>query len=306
MTVSIPATLLPLLILGASPVVVMLVIAFYRSHALICALTAISLAACWASLLCTSPSALVAGAFLVIDDFARFYITLLLGASLVTALLAFNYLRIWQCVREEFYPLLLTATLGCSVLICANHFAAFFLGLEILSVSLYALIAYPRATLDQVEAAVKYLILAATSSAFLLFGMALLYFHFGTMAISTIISRSLADASLGIPLVSVGWGMLLVGIGFKLAIVPFHLWTPDVYQGAPAPVTGLSQQPPKALSLRFCCGWFHRWISTVPGSMSSFPVSRSPPCSSAICWHYCRTMSNVSWPIRRSLISVTS
>ena len=124
---------------------------------------------------------------------------LLFGTALVTSILAFNYLKTWQCIREEFYLLLLIATLGCSILVCSNHFATFFLGLEILSVSLYALIAYPRSTLNQVEAGIKYLILAGSSSAFLLFGMALIYFHLGTMEISSIVSLALRNRDFNSP-----------------------------------------------------------------------------------------------------------
>ena len=249
-------TLLPLIVLAAAPVILMLVIAFYRSHVLTFALTAISLLVCAASLLYPSSSASShIGSLLTIDKFAAFYIALLLAASLVTSIFTFGYLQTSKCIKEEFYILLLIETLGCSVLVCSNHFATFFLGLEILSVSLYALIAYPRATLRQVEAAVKYLILAGSSSAFLLFGMALIYFHSATMQISQIVLLVSSSASFASPIVLTGFGMLIVGIGFKLAVVPFHLWTPDVYEGAPAPITGFIATASKgavfALLLRF-------------------------------------------------------
>ena len=231
-------TLLPLIILGISPVMLMLVIAFYRSHILTFISTIVSLALCSIALFRPISLETHTGIFIVIDKFAVFYMALLFGTALVTSILAFNYLKTWQCIREEFYMLLLIATLGCSVLVCSNHFATFFLGLEILSVSLYALIAYPRSTLNQVEAGIKYLILAGSSSAFLLIRNGTYLFssrHNGNQ------QHHFACLEIGnstIPLILAGFGMLIVGIGFKLAVVPFHLWTPDVYEGAPAPVTG--------------------------------------------------------------------
>jgi NADH-quinone oxidoreductase subunit N len=239
MTLTDLTTLLPLIILGASPVVIMLVIAFYRNHILTFVLTIISLALSFASLkfslLAESPHT---ASLLMIDKFAIFYMALLFVTCLVTSVFAFGYLQTSKCIHEEFYALILIATLGCSVLVCSNHFATFFLGLEVLSVSLYALIAYPRSTLRQVEAGVKYLILAGSSSAFLLFGMALIYFHSATMEISRIVALDSASTAFNSPVILAGFGLVIVGIGFKLAVVPFHLWTPDVYEGAPAPVTG--------------------------------------------------------------------
>ena len=249
-------TLMPLVVLAAAPVVLMLVIAFYRSHTLTFALAAISLFICAASLISPlSPASGHIGSLLTLDKFAAFYIALLVAAALVTAIFTFGYLQTSKCIKEEFYILLLIATLGCSILVCSNHFATLFLGIEILSVSLYALIAYPRATLRQVEAGIKYLILAGSSSAFLLFGMALIYFHSATMEISQIILLSSSSENFASPIVLAGFGMLIVGIGFKLAVVPFHLWTPDVYEGAPSPITGFITTASKgavfALLLRF-------------------------------------------------------
>jgi NADH-quinone oxidoreductase subunit N len=126
--------------------------------------------------------------------------------------------------------------------------------LEVLSVSLYGLIAYLRTDRRGVEAGIKYLILAAVSSAFLLFGMALIYASLGTMEFSKI-SSAFNQAGAGNFLVLSGFSLMIVGIGFKLAVVPFHLWTPDVYEGAPAPVTAFVATVSKggvfAILLRF-------------------------------------------------------
>ena len=139
-------------------------------------------------------------------------------------------------VREEYYMILFTSTLGAALLAVANHFVLFFLGIETLSISLYILIAFQRSKSNSIEAGIKYLILASVSSAFLLFGMALIYTAYGNMQF-TVIASALVSGSQLSPLVISGFGMMMVGIGFKLALVPFHMWTPDVYQGAPAPVS---------------------------------------------------------------------
>ena len=150
--------------------------------------------------------------------------------------------------REEFYILLLTATLGAMTMAAAAHFGAFLLGMEILSISLYAMIAYPDSGRRPLEAAFKYLVLSGVASTTILFGMALVYGETGSMVF--------AEALAGDGVLSrVGQGMILAGLAFKLSLVPFHMWTPDVYQGAPAPVTGfvatVSKGAVAALLLRY-------------------------------------------------------
>jgi NADH-quinone oxidoreductase subunit N len=233
------AVLSPLIILGTTPIAVMLVIAVRRNHLVTFLLTLAGMTAAVATL--PWPARAQAGRvtmLMTIDGHAVLFIGLLVAAGAASVLFSFGYLRQYKGHREEFYILLLLATLGSSVLAASNHFASFFLGLELLSVSLYGLIAYPRTMDRHIEAGVKYLILAAVSSAFLLFGMALIYASSGNMAIDRI-GPMLCSARLhgGDAWLLAGLGMMVVAIGFKLALVPFHLWTPDVYQGAPAPVT---------------------------------------------------------------------
>jgi NADH-quinone oxidoreductase subunit N len=117
------------------------------------------------------------------------------------------------------------------------HFIALFLGLELLSVALYALFAYLRPDARSLEAGIKYLLLAAVSSAFLLFGMALIYTELGTMEFARMVSWRTAAGPVRSVFVHTGLALTLIGLGFKLAVVPFHMWTPDVYEGAPAPIT---------------------------------------------------------------------
>jgi NADH-quinone oxidoreductase subunit N len=228
------------LILSIATLVMMLQIAFWR-HAvtswLICCSTLI---ACLAALYWSSSVApQQVSSILVSDHYSLFFSLLILFASLITSLLAKDYLEQRSGENEEFYLLLMLSALGALVLVSATHLASFLLGLELLGVALYALIAYPERGRLPLEAAIKYLVLSGAASAILLFGFALIYAALGSLSFVGIglqLSQELAaDRQL---LVLIGTAMVFTGIGFKLSLVPFHMWTPDVYQGAPAPVTG--------------------------------------------------------------------
>ena len=227
--------LLPYLVLTGSLLVLLLVVSFRRGNALAMWLTVTALVATFASL---GPSTAVGtqniDGFLTIDAFANFFNGLFALAGIATAFLGARYIegRAARAHREEFYILLLTATLGAMTMASAAHFASFLLGLEIVSVSLYAMIAYPDEGQAPLEAAMKYLILSGVASTTMLFGMALVYAAAGTMAFDAVLGAS-SD-----PLLITGQVMILAAVAFKLSLVPFHMWTPDVYQGAPAPVTG--------------------------------------------------------------------
>ena len=245
--------LLPLLLLSGATVLILIVIAIYRSHALVVALTSMGLILALGALpviYFTIPRQITP--LLTMDGYALFFIGLLALAGLAVTLFSYHYLEQHNCPKEEYYILLLLAVLGSAGIVASNHFASFFLSLELLSVSLYAMIAYTRKELRSLEAAIKYLILAATSDTFLLFGMALIYAETGTMEFPRIASAVTGGR---ITLLLPGTGLFLVGLGFKLSLVPFHMWTPDVYQGAPAPVSGFLASVSKgavfALILRY-------------------------------------------------------
>jgi NADH-quinone oxidoreductase subunit N len=224
----------PLIAVGATIVALMIVISIHRDHRVTAALTVAGLAIAFL-LLFRSAAPPAPDGLLAFDDYAAFYTGLILAATAAVVLLSIGYLEQVSERQEEYFLLLLLAALGSIVLVSATHFASFFLGLELLSISLYALIAYPRTREASIEAGVKYLVLAATSAAFLLFGMALVYAEAGTLSFERLAAApDTAQASL---VALVGVGLIVVGFGFKLALVPFHLWTPDVYAGAPAPVT---------------------------------------------------------------------
>ena len=245
------AALSPLLALFGGSAVVMLAAAFRRRHGFVAALALAMLVAALAALAVAWPEApRQVTPLLMIDRIALFYVGLVVAAAIVVVLLARAYFeRDGRDAgsdtggapkpverREEFYILLLLATAGAAVLSASAHFASFFLGLELLSVSIFALVAYQRTRAPGVEAGVKYLILAGMSSAFLLFGMALVYAERGALDLASLAATPDPARPYGV-LMAAGVGLMLVAIGFKLSLVPFHMWAPDVYQGAPAPVT---------------------------------------------------------------------
>ena len=230
--------LLPLMILACAPVLSLLAISIYRNHRLIFMLAVLSMILFIAStiyLWTGLSTAYHVGDLLVIDSFALFYFALSGVAGLIILLISYPYLSQQSVIKEEYYVLLQASVFGAVVLVASDNFATFFLGLEILSISLYSIIAYVKTRIKSVEGGLKYLILAAASSAFLLFGMALIYIDNGTLSFSEL-SRTFGNVSF---LSEAGLALMLVGIGFKLAVVPFHMWTPDIYEGAPAPVSAL-------------------------------------------------------------------
>jgi NADH-quinone oxidoreductase subunit N len=231
--------LVPLIIIAATALVALLVIAVRRQHLVVTGITLLGLAAAlvtlWVVTRPLTPRQITP--LLVIDAYGLLLISLLLVASLIVAVLAHSYLDGRDGHLEEFYVLHVLATLGAVVVAMSQHFAALFLGLEILSISLYALIAYLQTEARPLEAALKYLLLAAAASAFLLFGVALIYAELGTLAFDRMATLLASGQNVYSGFLLTGLAMILTGVGFKLAVVPFHMWTPDVYEGAPAPVT---------------------------------------------------------------------
>lgn len=226
--------LLPFILLAAASIVVILLIAFRQSHTVIQVtgflMMCLVIFAMWYAR--DKLPVLIAPLFIV-DGYAALFTGLIVISVLIVGLLSYIYFEEREENPKEYYILLFLSTLGAAVLTISRHFISFFIGLEILSVSLYALIAYLRTRNNAIEAGMKYLILAAISSAFLLFGMALIYMETGSMDFSVIAQREGQWTTL----FSTGVGLMVVAIGFKLAIVPFHFWAADVYQGAPSPVT---------------------------------------------------------------------
>nr|WP_295934417.1 NADH-quinone oxidoreductase subunit N [uncultured Dyadobacter sp.] len=228
--------LMPLLMLAGASVLVMLLIVVRLSHRVIQLASLLLFFVAFASLVnIRGMLPYRIDPLFVIDGFGAFMIGLIIFSGLVVNVFSYVYFQEKEEGPREYYVLLFLCTLGACVLAVSAHFVSVFLGLEILTVGLYALVAYLRKRNHSIEAGIKYLVLAAFSSAFLLFGMALVYLQTGTMSFAGM-AHVLATGSVP-PLLLTGLGLILVGMGFKLAVVPFHMWTADVYQGAPVPVT---------------------------------------------------------------------
>ena len=232
--------LAPLLITSITIVVVMLGIAWRRNHSQSFLLTVAGLNLALLSIYpALKVAPLVVTPLLQIDSFACLYMGIVLVSTLACVTLAHAYLGEGKAGypgnREELYLLILMAAAGGLVLVAAQHLASLFIGLELLSVPVYGLVAYAFFNKRSLEGGIKYMVLSAAGSAFLLFGMALLYAESGSLGFSEI-GKAIAATGMPSPIAGLGLGMMLVGLGFKLSLVPFHLWTPDVYEGAPAPV----------------------------------------------------------------------
>jgi len=229
--------LAPFLILATAPVVIMIVVSILRNYNVVFSFSILALLAAFSSIFFILPSVPhTIEPLFIIDAYSLFFLGIIIISALFVTFLSYDYIKQLTGVREEYYIVLFTSTLGAALLAVANHFVLFFLGIETLSISLYILIAFQKTKSNSIEAGIKYLILASVSSAFLLFGMALIYTASGTMQFPEIV-KSLGTGNQLSPIVLIGFGMMMVGVGFKLALVPFHMWTPDVYQGAPAPVS---------------------------------------------------------------------
>ena len=180
------------------------------------------------------------------DAFARFMKALALIGSLVTLVLSIDFMRAHKIAGFEFPVLLLLATLGMMLLISASDFIALYLGLELMSLALYVVAAYSRDNVRASEAGLKYFVLGALSSGMLLYGVSLVYGYSGTVSFAGVAQALKGSSSLG---VIFGLVFVLAGLAFKISAAPFHMWTPDVYEGAPTPVTTFFATGPKVAAM---------------------------------------------------------
>jgi NADH-quinone oxidoreductase subunit N len=183
------------------------------------------------------------------DHFALFFKGIFLVSAFLTILITDQYLQREECNHGEIYPLILLSTAGMMLMAAGTDLMTIFLGLEVLSVSLYVLAGFNRGNLKSNEAGLKYFLLGAFSTGFLLYGMALTYGATGSTKLATIatfIAQPQNSHVTGNPMLVVGMLLMAVGFSFKIAAAPFHMWTPDVYEGAPTPMTAFMSAGPKA------------------------------------------------------------
>ena len=203
-------------------------------------LAGLAYAALWLQGVRTTPDS----AMVVLDDFRIAGAAIILLVAGPTILLSLRFLDRQRLLAPEYYVLVLLATLGMLAMVAAADLMVLFLGLELMSVAVYVLAGYDRFRRSSAEAALKYFLIGAFASGFLLYGIALVFGATGTTNLRLVAER-LGPGPLA-PMPGLGLGLLLVGFGFKVSAVPFHMWAPDVYDGAPTPVTGFMAAGVKA------------------------------------------------------------
>ena len=241
--------LLPELVLACGAMLMLMVGAAIgeRSSAVVNGWCVIILALAAAALLWLprGPHVMFGGSF-VVDDYARFLKILTLIGSGGALVLSLDYLTFEKQQKFEYGALFLLATLGMLMLISASDLIALYLGLELMSLPLYVIAASNRENARSTEAGLKYFVLGALSSGMLLYGASLIYGFTGTINFAGIAKATQNGASIGLIF---GLVFLFVGFCFKISAVPFHMWTPDVYEGAPTPVTAFFAAAPKVAAI---------------------------------------------------------
>ena len=219
------------------------------------------------------------GGSFVVDDFARFLKILAIAGSAAAILMSIDYDQREGQRRFEYSVLIVLSTLGMLMLISAADLIALYLGLELMSLPLYVVAASHRTSLRSTEAGLKYFVLGALSSGMLLYGASLVYGFTGTVSF-TGIAHSAADAGTGLIF---GLVFLFAGFCFKVSAVPFHMWTPDVYEGAPTPITAFFAAAPKVAGIAM---FVRAAVIAFPGITTQWQEivssSPSPRCCSAL------------------------
>jgi NADH-quinone oxidoreductase subunit N len=181
-----------------------------------------------------------------VDPYSTFFVLVFCGIAVVSILLSWDYLERTNLNQGEFYGLVVLSTLGMIFMAAANDLIMIFLGLELMSLALYVLAGFRKNRFESNEAALKYFLLGAFASGFLLYGVALVYGATGTTNLSKIGAFLVASPALGTPLLVAGALLLFVGFAFKVSLVPFHMWTPDAYEGSPTTAAAFMSAGAKA------------------------------------------------------------
>jgi NADH-quinone oxidoreductase subunit N len=250
MTGEIPSLIpaLPEIILAAGAMVLLMVGAYggeRTNFAISAASIALLAAACIAVALLPSGRLSTFGGSFVVDDFARFIKILAFGGTAAAILMSFDFVKRAGMRKFEYPILMLLCAVGMGMLISATDLIALYLGLELMSLSLYVIAAIDRDSMKSTEAGLKYFVLGALSSGMLLYGASLIYGATGQISFAGI-AQVAAQGGLAL---TFGLVFLLVGLCFKVSAVPFHMWTPDVYEGAPTPVTAFFASAPKVAAM---------------------------------------------------------
>jgi len=240
---------LPAILVGVFALLVLMLDLFsprdQRANVGVITLIGVALAL-WATLRLWGTQGELFGGMILIDSASLFFQGILLVVAFMTILLSIQYVVQEELELGEYYALILFATLGAMLMGAGGDLLILFLGLEILSLAQYILAGMRHGMLKSSESAMKYFLLGAFATGFLLYGISLLYGATGTTDLRRIAAAVAERGLAGHPLLTLGMGLLLVGFGFKIASVPFHMWTPDVYEGAPTSVTAFMSTGVKA------------------------------------------------------------
>ncbi len=204
------------------------------------------------------------GGSFIVDSFAKFMKSLTLIASGAGIILSIDFMRRARINRFEYPILIVLSTIGMMMVISSNDLIALYLGLELLSLSSYVIAAFDRDNVRSTEAGLKYFVLGALSSGMLLYGASLVYGFTGSVSFPTIAATVQGNAGFGIIF---GLVFVAAGIAFKISAVPFHMWTPDVYEGAPTPVTAFFAAAPKMAGMAMATRVF---IDAFPGILGQW------------------------------------
>ena len=177
----------------------------------------------------------------MIDSYAVFFKQIFLVSAILTILFSLDFVDRLPNYRGEFYVLVVFATVGMMVMASSNDLLTLFVGMELMAITFYILVGYLLGNSRSSEAGLKYMILGASSTAILLYGMSLIYGYTGSVVLLEIMERLSVN-----PAVLLGMVFIIIGFSFKIAVVPFHMWSPDIYEGAPAPITALLAMASKA------------------------------------------------------------
>jgi len=206
---------------------------------------------------------------LFLDNLSLFLSFILIIATGFVVLISMKYIMLQDANYGEYYSLLLLALSGMLIMVSSSDFLVIFLGLEVLSISSYSLAGLKREDEKSSEAALKYFLLGSFASAFLVYGIALLYGASHSTNIPEVIQyfKTANDLSL---MALIGLGLVIIAFGFKIAVVPFHMWTPDVYQGAPTPITAFFSFGPKAVGFAVLLRIFYPYWKVALNSQAVF------------------------------------
>lgn len=239
----------PELLLAVGAVVVLMISLFWKgiSSTAVSIVAILLLLVVLAVLLLQPASGVLFNGVFIVDGFARYMKALVLGGAAATLLISLSNSKEHGIDKFEYAVLVLLATLGMMIMVSANDLMSLYIGLELQSLALYVVAAMKREDKKATEAGIKYFVLGALSSGMLLYGASLVYGFTGTTQLDQIVAAITLDSrSIGLIF---GMVFLLAGIAFKISAVPFHMWTPDVYEGAPTPVTAFFAAAPKVAAM---------------------------------------------------------